>query len=144
MDSESKNRAAETEFEQDKANEVADPMVKHMSDVHVCKRVAQHFSNWFLIVEGYRINRVLLRTLGIDPQLKALLRPCLTIAACRNRDRMDTNSLVEISSVRVRKVLTDLAGTITESIIPEKYRVYEGNKVGTIKAPSAMCTGPPS
>lgn len=78
------------------------------------------------------------------PQLKALLRPCLTIAACPNRDRIDTNSVVEISSVRVRKVLTDHAGTITESIIPEKYRVYEGNKVGTIKAPSAICTGPSS
>ena len=41
---------------------------------------------------------VQLQTLGNDPHLKGLLMEHLTVAACRNKDRMDVDPLLEISS----------------------------------------------
>ena len=108
MDSESKNKAAETEFEQTKAIDVADPMVKHMSCVPVylctCSTTLQQLVPHSGMVQN---QPCVVAHITHRPATKS------TIAACRNRDRMDTNSLVEISYVRVRKVLTDHAGTIT-------------------------------
>ncbi|VDI59965.1 Hypothetical predicted protein [Mytilus galloprovincialis] len=114
MDSESKNKGAEEMFEERKKNGSIDPNVSLAccvpDGVHVGKRLARHFSNWFLLVDGCRINRVLLRTLRGDPSLKDKLRPHLTVAACRNRDRMDVDASLEISSKPVRNIVSDLKG----------------------------------
>ncbi|CAG2235332.1 unnamed protein product [Mytilus edulis] len=142
MDSESKNKGAEEMFEERKKNGSIDPNVSLAccvpDGVHVGKRLARHFSNWFLLVDGCRINRVLLRTLRGDPSLKDKLRPHLTVAACRNRDRMDVDASLEISSKPVRNIVSGIK-TITHTIIPEKYRLYEDNKKGTLSSPIAVC-----
>ena len=51
----------------------------------------------------YRVNLVLLRTARTDPILKEILLPHLSLAACRNRDRTDVDTVVEICSPEVRK-----------------------------------------
>ena len=77
MDSESRNRGAEELFAEAKHAESLDPefeMISMMPDApHVGKRMNCHFSNWFLIFDGNRINRVLLRTLRADKDLKLKL-----------------------------------------------------------------------
>ena len=55
---------------------------------------------------------------------------------------MDTKSIVEIPCEGVRNVFAHKVGFIIETIIPEKYRVYEGNKKGVLTNPTAMCSGP--
>ena len=148
MDSEAKNKSAGVQFETLKKNGTVDSLLSHMSyipdGVHVSKRLARHFSNWYLLIDGYRVSRVMLRTLRNDPELKDHLRPILTLAACRNRDRMDTKSVVEISCVKVRATIQEKGGTATETLIPEKYRIYEANKPGTLVSPVALCLGPNS
>ena len=103
--------------------------------------MTRHFSNWFSLVEDCYINRVQLRTLRNDSDVKDQLKNHLSIAACRNRDRMDVDSMLEISSNLVRNVISSKAEYITQTIIPEVYRVYDGNKKGVIGAPTGICKG---
>ena len=146
MDSEIRNGGAQTLFKERKSNNSIDPHLK-LSEclpdpVHVGKRISRQFSNWFLVVDGCRINRVQLRTLRNDPTIAEHLRGHLTVAACRNRDRMDVNSMLEISSEVVRNTIKDKVKFITNTIIPERFRVYEGNKRGILQNPTAVCLGP--
>lgn len=146
MDSESRNGGAQTLFKARKGNNSIDPHLK-LSEclpdpVHVGKRISRQFSNWFLVVNGYRINRVQLRTLRNDPTIAEHLRGHLTVTACRNRDRMDVDSMLEISSEVVRNTIKDKVKFLTNTIIPERFRVYEGNKRGILQSPTAVCIGP--
>ena len=146
MDSESRNKAAQDLLEEKKNENTVDPYLtlsQCLPDpVHVGKRMSRQFSNWYLVVNGYRTNRVQLRTLRNDPHLKGLLMKHLTVPACRNRDRMDIDSMLEISSASVRQVIQTNVDTITDTLIPEKFRLYEGNKKGVLTNPSAVCLGP--
>ena len=58
---------------------------------HVAKNRAS-FANWYRFVNGNRINLVVYRTAWVDPNLKHLLMPHLSLAACRNRDRMNVDT----------------------------------------------------
>lgn len=142
MDFESRNKAAQDFLEDTKNENTVDPYLtlsQCLPDpVHVGKRVSLQFSNWYLVVNGYRTNRVQLRTLRNDPHLKGLLMEHLTVAACRNRDRMDFDSMLEISSAPVRQIIHSNVDTL----IPEKFRLYKGNKKGVVRNSSAVCLGP--
>ena len=97
MDSESKNRGAQDLFRELTASgEIGNCLT--LSDcipdtVHIGKRISCQFSNWLLIVQGYRINRIQLRTLRLDPNINGELKKHLTVAACGNRDRMDVGNI---------------------------------------------------
>ena len=54
---------------------------------------------------------------------------------------MDIDSMLEISSQKVLNVLENL-DTVTQTIIPEKFRLYESNKKGVLKHPTGLCMGP--
>ena len=77
-----------------------------------------------MIVEGSRLNRVQIRTLRNDATLRPLLQPHLTSAACRLRDRIDVDSMLQISSEGVIDVLAKKTKTVIQTIIPEGYRHY--------------------
>lgn len=96
MDSESKNKNSQTILT--KRQSETDP-------VHVAKNDRASFANWYRLVDGYRVNLVLLRTARKDPRLKEILLSHSFLAACRNRDRMDVDTVVEICSPEVRKGL---------------------------------------
>ena len=145
MDSESRNKAAQDLFDEKKKENSLDPysLAQCLPDpVHVGKRMSRQFSNWYLIVNGYRTNRVQLRTLRNDPHLKGLFMKHLTVTACRNRDRMDVDSMLEISSTSVRQIIQVNVDTITDTLIPEKFRLYERNEKGVMTNPSGLCLGP--
>ena len=147
MDSESKNRGAQDLFEELNASGEIDNCLT-LSDcipdaVHLGKRILRQFSNWFLIVQGCRINKIQLRTLRNDPNINGELKKHLTVAACRNRDRMDVESMLEISDYTVRNIVSTGAPYITETLIPEKYKLYEGNKKGVVSSPSGICLASP-
>ena len=136
MDSESKNmnsqtiltkRQSETESTTD-----ADSVTAFPDPVHVAK------NDWYQLVDGYRVNLVILRTARMDPILKEILRSHLFLAACRNRDRMDVDTIVEICSPEVRKGL-QRANWIVQTLVPEVYRLYDGNKKSVLKSPVSVC-----
>lgn len=144
-DSESRNAGAQKELMREK-EEQSDPLLSIISPipdgVHVVKRKRQSFSNGFLLVNNYRVNLVQLRELRNDNALHSKLAPLLPPSAARNHDRQDVDSVMEISSPSVRKILTENAKTVTHTVVPEKYRVREDNKRGVFKAPFGTCMGP--
>ena len=147
IDSEIKNRGAQDLFEELNASDEIDNCLT-LSDcipdaVHVGKRTSCQFRNWFLIFQGCRINRIQLRTPRNDPNINGELKKHLTIAACRNRDRMDVGSMLEISDHTVRNIVSTGAPYITKTLIPEKYRLYEGNKKGVVSNLSGICLASP-
>ena len=101
MDSESRDKAAKDLLEEKKNENTIDPnlaLSQCLPDpVHVGKEMPRQFSNWYLGENGYRVNPVHLRVLRNDPHLKGLLVEHLKVAACGNRDRMDVDSMLEIS-----------------------------------------------
>ena len=144
MDCESKNKKSLQLFQTEKAsNEVnqALSLVSPLPDaVHVAKLDRASFANWFRFVDRYRVNLVLLRTCRLDPIMKDQLTPKLSTATCRNRDRMNVDTMVEICSEDVCTVVS-AAKSLTQTLIPEVYRLYDGNKPGTLGAPVSICSG---
>ena len=101
--------------------------------VHVAKNDRASFANWYRFVDGNRINLVLLRTARVDPNSKHLLMSHLSLAACRNRDRMDVDTVIEICSPEVQQGLAN-AKLKVQALIPEVYRIYEQG--GSVKESS--------
>ena len=100
MDSESRNKAAKDLLKEKKKKKknTIDPYLalsQCLPDpIHVEKEMSRQFSNWYLVENGYRINPVQLTILRKDPHLKGLLVQYLKVAACRDRDRMDVDSML--------------------------------------------------
>ena len=142
MDSESKNKNSQTILtkrqSETESTTDADLVTAFPDPVHVAKNDRASFANWYRLVDGYRVNLVLLRTARTDPILKEILLPHLSLAACRNRDRMDVDTVVEICSPEVRKGL-QRANWIVQTLVPEVYRLYDGNKEGVLKIPVSVC-----
>ena len=142
MDSESKNKNSQTILtkrqSETESTTDADLVMASPDPVHVAKNDRASFANWYRLVDGYRVNLVLLRTARTDPILKEILLPHLSLAACRNRDRMDVDTVVEICSPEVRKGL-QRANWIVQTLVPEVYRLYDGNKEGVLKIPVSVC-----
>lgn len=109
--------------------------------VHVAKRKRQSFANWFIYVNGERINLVLLRELRNDDAIRDKLAEILPCSAVRNRDRQDVESILQICSDEVREVLKRHVTTITHTIMPEKYRLSDNNKKGMLQQPIGICAG---
>ena len=51
---------------------------------------------------------------------------------------MDVDTVVEICSPEVRKGL-QRANWIVQTLVPEVYRLYDGNKEGVLKSPVSVC-----
>ena len=140
MDSESKNKKSQTalsETEQDKQTETT--IVTPFPDpVHTAKNDRGSFANWYRLIDGYRINLVMLRTARMDSALKQSLLPHLSLAACRNRDRMDVDTVIEICSPEVRQGLQKVQWLV-QSLVPEPFRLYDGNKQGVLETPVCVC-----
>ena len=88
MDSESRNKAVKDLLEEKKNENTID------SYLALSQCLPDPFHVGHVIENGYGINPVQLTTLRNDPHLTALLVEHLKVAVCRNRDRMDVDSML--------------------------------------------------
>ena len=88
MDSESRNKAAKDLLEEKKNENTIDPYLA------LSQCLPDPFHVGHVVENGYGINPVQLTTLRNDPHLKRLLVEHLKVAVCRNRDRMDVDSML--------------------------------------------------
>ena len=107
--------------------------------VHLGKNLNESFLNCFLRNNGSRINKSMLRTLYHDPEQQSSLKKLIRMKALRYT--MDTTEGREISSPKVCEVLKGVE-TYAQTIIPEKFRMYESNKPGILKHPTQICNRP--
>lgn len=110
---------------------------------HVAKCLKGSFSNWFLNKGGERFNLSNLRTLYNDPNpaMREKMRSVVTLSAVRNRDRMLVPDLLTINKESVRVLLASVP-RITQTLIPEPYRLYKGNARGVVDHPTGLCIAP--
>ena len=76
---------------------------------------------------------VQLREQRNDNALHSKLAPLMPLSAVRNRDRQDVDSIMEISSPDVRKILNDNAKSVIRTIVPEKYSLRDDNQNGVLR-----------
>ena len=78
--------------------------------VHIGKCCKGSFSNWWLIVDGYRINLSMLCCLRQDFNLdqSAKLRKAIPLEAVRHKDKMATESVPKICSPRCKLALSKI------------------------------------
>ena len=110
---------------------------------HVAKCLKGSLANWFLFKGGERFNLSNLRTRYNDPNpaIREKMRSAVTLSAVRNRDRMSVPDLLTINKESVRMVLVGVS-YITQTLIPEPYRLYKGNARGVLDHPTGLCIAP--
>ena len=140
MDSASKNQAAFVSMSEEPLPDDLGLLSPCPDVPHVCKRIRQSYANWWLLVDGTFINLVQLRSLKNDMMIGKTL-DTLSLAACRNRDRMCVGSLLEITSQQVCDKLDAYPYTVN-TLIPEPFRVCTDNKRGVLQQPTAVCSVP--
>ena len=72
--------------------------------------------------------------------MKHLLLPHLSLDACRNRDPMDVDTVIEICAPEVRQGLLN-AAFIVQTLLPEVYRIYDANRDGILRSPVSVRPG---
>lgn len=109
---------------------------------HVAKCLKGSLVNWFLFKGGDRFNLSNLRTLYNDPNpaIWEKIRSAVTLSAVRNRDHISVPDLLTIKE-SVRMVLASVSH-ITQTLIPEPYRLYKGNARGVLNNPTGLCIAP--
>ena len=81
--------------------------LRSMPDIiHVVKCLSCSLTNWYLIVEGCRVNSFLLRVIRETEPLGTQMRRVLSLEAVKQRDRMRSQTPRELSSSNVRDLFT--------------------------------------
>jgi hypothetical protein len=108
---------------------------------HRAKTLDQCAANWFVLIEGSRFNRVILRTLrNRNTTISTALKAAVTDQALIRKDRMDTQSVFDSTSELVRSALAQINICI-HTLIPEPFRMSETNKVGVVVHPVSITVG---
>ena len=105
--------------------------------IHILKTIKSSFSNWFVLgLGGNILNLSMLRTLRDDNKDKvitAALRRVLQKGSVVNRDRQDTDCLIEFSkSVPVLREIAISDPVVVHTVCPEKFKMEPSNKMGDI------------
>lgn len=108
--------------------------------VHVGKCLKGSLANWWLVVDDYRVNLAMLRTIRQDYKSDTgkQLRQAIKLESVRHRDKMSTESVAEICSEKCLSVLESIqsrSDEIVYTLVPEKHRHTDDNKTNTFKLP---------
>jgi len=141
LDCFSGNRILIEKFQTDFQNGVKDPELYFTEPVgeilHILKTIKSSFSNWFLLgLDGNIFSLAMVRTLrddNLNKDVSAALRKVLQKGSVVNRDRQDTDCLVEFSSaVPTIQNVAEIDPVVVHQICPEKYKLEPTNKEGTL------------
>jgi hypothetical protein len=108
--------------------------------IHVDKRVRAAVKNYYMSLDGQRINLKLIKTLKNQgsAETQKLLRN-LPASAVTFKDNMDVDSMLHISSSEVRKMLAQQMALVVERV-PERDAFWTNNRPGVIKSPRSICS----
>ena len=112
--------------------------------VHVGKSCKCSFSNWFCLLSGSRMSLSVIHTLrdDSDPVIRSSLRKFLTKEDVQNKDWMAVEPILRLTSSDVLKVLSSLKNRVVHTLIPDKFRPTDSNKVGMYPHPITVYLGP--
>ena len=141
LDCFSGNRVLIEKFQSDFQNGVKDPELYFTEPIgeiiHILKTIKSSFSNWFLLgLSRNLFNLTMLRTLrddNLNKEVSTALKKVLQKGSVVNRDRQDTDCLVEFSSaVPIIRNVAKIDSVVVHQICPEKFKLEPTNKEGTL------------
>ena len=105
--------------------------------IHILKTIKSSFSNWFLLgVDGNIFTLAMLRTLrddNLEKEVVTALKQVLQKGSVVNRDRQDTDCLVEFNlAVPVIRNVAEIDPIVVHQICPEKFKLEPTNKQGSL------------
>ena len=112
--------------------------------VHAGKKVFRASANWWLLVNGYRVNNSLLRSLrqfdiACSPDLKVVVSD----TALRNRDRMDYSSIVQSTGKELQSAIkkhTQSTGSyVTHTFYPDLF--WKSRFPSIMRSVTDICLG---
>ena len=115
--------------------------------MHVGKSCKCSFSNWFCLFEKSRLSLAVIHTLqeDSDPTIKSQLRKLkLLTKDVQNKDSMAVEPIIRLCSPNVLEVLSSVKNGVVHTLIPDKFRPIDSNKVGLYPHPIFICLGPKS
>lgn len=94
--------------------------------VHAAKKAFRASANWWLWVDGYRVNNGMLRCLRqFDKEAAWKLCPIISDSALRNRDRIDFGSIIELVSPELHNAVEELCNEngflTTTTVVPDPF-----------------------
>lgn len=112
--------------------------------VHAGKKSFRASANWWLHLDGYRINNSILRSLRqFEKSASVVLRPLISDSTLRNRDRMDYGAILESTSSELSRAVSNLAdihgSSVTCTIFPDSFWKSRGR--GALKSSDDICAG---
>ena len=137
------NRFMMEKFQKDLLDGTKDPEVALTEPIgeiiHVLKTIKSSFSNWFILgLGGYIFNLSFLRTLrdnNENKEITSALRKVLHKGSVVNRDRQDTDCLIEFrNSVPILREVAKEDPFIVQTVCPEKFKLEPSNKQGSLGA----------
>lgn len=113
--------------------------------VHAGKKVFRASANWWLWLNGNRINNLMIRSLRqFDESLSPKLKPILSDAMLRNRDRMDYGTILKCVDTKVHTVIKDQcmvsSSLMTTTLHPNPFWKLQKSQE-LIKSVADMCAG---
>ena len=109
--------------------------------VHMSKKLLRAVSNWWLVLNGYRINAMMIRALrhSTNKAASGKIHSLISDLALRGRDRMDFSHVLEYCSQALLDFLNKVGLTKT-SIHPDPF--WPLKDAINVKETLDMCTGP--
>ena len=113
--------------------------------VHAAKKVFRASANWWLWVDGHRVNNVMLRCLRqFDEAAADKLRPIISDSVLRNRDRMDFATILNAVDKNLHVTIDGLceghdSSLMTTTIVPDPF--WRAKKEGVLGSITSICTG---
>ena len=109
-------------------------------EVHIGKRVRSSIKNYWLLLDGQRVNLQILAAMRDEGSsgTRKKWQSILPASATLNKDMMDVDSVLHQSSVGVRNELSRLKAVVVE-IIPHRKGFHTGNRPDNFLAPNSIC-----
>ena len=143
LDCYSGNRAMMEKYNKQRLEGTRDPEV-YLTEpigeiVHILKTIKSSSSNWYILTPaGHLFSLAMLRTLrdeNDNKQISNILKTVLKKSSVVNRDKQDTDCLLEFSnSVDPLKKIAQIDPRMVHQIVPEKFKIEPSNKPGDIGA----------
>ena len=111
-------------------------------DVHLVKRLRAALKNYWISVDGQRINLSILWFMRNQGSLETRRKweRALPGSAVLGRDNMDVDSVLHQSAPAVRQLLNDPENSaIVVEIVPDRFRYWTGNRPGVVGSPTSIC-----
>ena len=142
MDCESNNQTAMNTMDSDDNPNFHVRLTRSAPDaVHAGKKLYRAVSNWWLRIDGYRVNNIITRCLRTFDATAANLRPLVSDSCLRNKDRMDYGAIIECTDKKVqRAVIANPAYPETIiTVFPDPF--WKSKSQGLLESVSDICTG---